>query len=195
MKRRELRILGLSYSQSQIGSYIIVLSDKANRKLPIIIKPLEAQRIAIEIEGIKSPRPMIYDLLKSLSDAYGIDIQEVFIHTLAEGVFYTKIITSNGIEEAEFECTAGDAIALSVIFKCPIYTTAEIMNISSIAINDDGTPIIDENIDEEYDDNPFRVVSISDLEIMMNKALVDEEYEIAAEIRDRIKELKEKEKE
>jgi bifunctional DNase/RNase len=200
MKRRELKILGLSYSQSQVGSYVLVLSDRnGSRKLPLIIKPLEAQRIALELEGIKSPRPLTHDLIKSMSDSYGIDIQEVYIYSLLEGVFYTKLVTSNGIDEVEIECTAGDAMALSVIYKCPIFVKDEIMESAGIVISseegNDGEDVYEfgeDELDAELDSlvEPKRVVSIEDLEIMMNEAIVNEEYEIAAEIRDRITELK-----
>jgi uncharacterized protein len=79
MRRKELKILGLSYSQSQIGSYVLVLSEKkGNKKIPLIIKPTEAQRIALDLEGIKSPRPLTHDLVKSVTDAFEIDVQEVF---------------------------------------------------------------------------------------------------------------------
>jgi uncharacterized protein len=194
MKRKELKILGLSYSQSQLGSYVIVLSDiTGNRKLPLIIKPAEAQRIAMELEGIKSPRPMIHDLFKLMSDSYGIDIQEIFIHSLLEGIFYTKIVTSNGLDEIEIECTAGDAIALSVLYKCPIYTTVDILKMAGVSVNDDGSSS-DFDVDVEDDlvevSRPSRIVSIDDLENMMNEPIANEEYEIAAEIRDRIEELK-----
>lgn len=194
MKRKELKILGLSYSQSQLGSYVIVLSDiSGNIKLPLIIKPAEAQRIAIELEGIKSPRPMIHDLFKSMSESYGIDIQEIFIHSLLEGIFYTKIVTSNGLDEIDIECTAGDAIALSVLYKCPIYTTVDILKMAGVSVNDDGSSS-DFDVDVEDDlvevSRPSRIVSIDDLENMMNEAIANEEYEIAAEIRDRIEELR-----
>lgn len=208
MKKRELKIIGLSYSQTQIGSYVIVLSDKKGlRKLPLIIKPIEAQRIAMELEGMTPPRPMTHDLFRLTSDAFGIDIQEVFIHTLLEGIFHTKITVSNGIEEVEIECSLGDAIALSTIFKCPIYTTQDILQNVGIIINDDGSipkENSDDYDDEDYDDEDefdellmmvenenSRKVSIEDLEKIMNEAIHNEEYEIAAEIRDRIQKLKE----
>jgi bifunctional DNase/RNase len=193
MKRKELKILGLSYSQSQLGSYVIVLSDiSGNRKLPLIIKPAEAQRIAMELEGIKSPRPMIHDLFKSMSDSYGVDIQEIFIHSLLEGIFYTKIVTSNGLDEIDIECTAGDAIALSVLYKCPIYTTVDILKMAGVSVNDDGSSsdFVDVEDDLVEVSRPSRIVSIDDLENMMNEAIANEEYEIAAEIRDRIEELR-----
>jgi len=196
MKRRELKILGLSYSQSQVGSYVLVLSDKnGTRKLPLIIKPLEAQRIALELEGIKSPRPLTHDLIKSMSDSFGIDIQEVYIHSLLEGVFYTKLVTSNGIDEVEIECTAGDAIALSVIYKCPIFVTGEILESAGITISDDEDDTYEfeseDDEDDEFIEKQIHLVSIEDLEKIMQEAIVNEVYEIAAEIRDRINTLKE----
>ncbi len=210
MKRRELKILGLSYSQSQIGSYVIVLAEKkGKKKLPIIIKPVEAQRIALEIEGIKPPRPLTHDIIRQMCDSYGLDIQEVFIHTLAEGVFYTKVHLSNGIEEVEIECSPGDGLALSSLFKCPIYVESSILDSAGIVMNDDGTlpkeeiDEIEDYFDDEDEDSYFdslidngkneRIVSIEDLERMMEDAIANEEYEIAAELRDRIQMLKDKE--
>ena len=193
MRRKELKILGLSYSQSQIGSYVLVLSEKkGNKKIPLIIKPTEAQRIALDLEGIKSPRPLTHDLVKSVTDAFEIDVQEVFIYSLAEGIFYTKILASNGIEEVEIECTGGDGIALSVIYKCPIYVTTEILDSVGIVIADDGSGLSHDLDDEgEIYDSPKEIsISIEDLEHMMSDAIENEEYEIAAEIRDRISKLK-----
>lgn len=208
MKKRELKIIGLSYSQTQIGSYVIVLSDKKGlRKLPLIIKPVEAQRIALELEGLKPQRPLTHDLFKSISDAFSIDVQQVFIYSLIEGIFYTQIIVSNGIEDIEVDCSLGDAIALSTLFKCPIFTTQEILDSAGIFMNDDGSTPKDDEIsdyDEDGDDEdefdemlmmidsePTRKVSIEDLEKIMNEAISNEEYEIAAEMRDRIQKLKE----
>jgi bifunctional DNase/RNase len=207
MKRKELKILGLSYSQTQIGSYVCVLSEKkGGRKIPLIVKPAEAQKIAIELEGIKSSRPSSHDLVKSLCDSFYLDIQEVYIYALLEGVFYTKVIASNGLDEVEIETTVGDGLALSVIFKCPIFTTSEILNTVGVIINDDGTPKKDEELeitdddesdeDDEFDiyiedDKKERLVSVEDLEKLMHNAIDNEEYEIAAELRDRISKLKE----
>jgi len=196
MKRKELKILGLSYSQSQIGSYVIVLSEKGgNRKLPLIIKPSDAQRIALEIEGIIPSKPQTHDLIKTIGDVVGFDIQEVFIHTLAEGIFYTKFTVHNGIEEFDVECSAGDGISLAVLYKCPIWVSDRILSSAGIFINDDGSPIEDEDSIESEDDEDVyserdRVVSIEDLERMMQRAIENEDYEIAAELRDRINQLK-----
>ena len=197
MKRKQLKVMGLSYSQTQAGSYIVVLSEiKGSRKIPVVVKASDAQEIALKIEKIKSPRPLTHDLFKSLTDSFGIDVQEVFIHSLVEGIFYCKMIVNNGVEETEVECGIGDGITLALVYDCPIMIKTDVLDSAGINMNDDGTePEIDE-IEVEIDEKPKskskkRVVSIEDLEIMMQKALESEEYEIAAEIRDRIQELKE----
>jgi bifunctional DNase/RNase len=196
--KKEVKVLGLSYSQSQSGSYVVVLSErKGKRKLPIVIKPSDAQQIALKIEGVKSPRPLTHDLFKSLTDSYQIDIQEVYIYAILEGIFYTKLITSNGVEESEIDCTAGDGIALSIVYGCPLYASKEVLDLSGVYINDDGSAMENSDIEdiddyeEEIEETPKRVVSIEDLEHMIEDAIRNEEYEIAAEIRDRIEKLKE----
>jgi bifunctional DNase/RNase len=198
MKRKEVKILGLSYSQTQVGSYVVVLSEiKGNKKLPVIIKPLDAQQIALKIEGMKSPRPLTHDLFKTMTDSFSIDIQEVYIHAILEGIFYTKLISSNGIDSVEIECSAGDGIALAIVYKCPIYVSKSVMDASGILINDDGTalPSGESDVFDDaslIDDKKKRVVSVEDLQHMMEDALANEEYEIAAEIRDKIKNIQEK---
>ena len=194
--KKEVKVLGLSYSQSQSGSYVVVLSEKkGKRKLPIVIKPSDAQQIALKIEGVKSPRPLTHDLFKTVTDSYQIDVQEVYIYAILEGIFYTKLITSNGVEEAEIDCTAGDGIALSIVYGCPLYASKEVLDLSGVYINDDGSTMDNSDIDdiddyEEVEETPKRVVSIEDLEHMIEDAIRNEEYEIAAEIRDRIEKLK-----
>ena len=197
MKRKQLKVMGLSYSQTQAGSYIVVLSEiKGNRKIPVVVKASDAQEIALKIEKIKSPRPLTHDLFKSLTDSFGIDVQEVFIHSLVEGIFYCKMIVNNGVEETEVECGVGDGITLALVYDCPIMIKTDVLDSAGINMNDDGSePEIDE-IEVEIDEKPNskskkRVVSVEDLEIMMHKALENEEYEVAAELRDRITELKE----
>jgi len=194
--RKEVKVLGLSYSQSNSGSYVVVLSErKGKRKLPIVIKPSDAQQIALKIEGMKSPRPLTHDLFKTITDSYSIDVQEVYIYAILEGIFYTKMVTSNGLEDIDVECTAGDGIALSIIYGCPLYASKEVLDISGVYINDDGSTMSEDEMDMEEDLEDFRpakrVVSVEDLQHMMEDALVNEEYEIAAELRDRIAKLKE----
>jgi bifunctional DNase/RNase len=196
MKKKKLKVMGLSYSQTQAGSYIVVLSEvKGNRKIPVVIKGSDAQQIALKLENIKSPRPLTHDLFKSFADQFEIEIKEVLIYSIVEGVFYCKLISSNGVDDVELETTIGDAITIALIFKCPLMIVEDVLSTAGININDDGSNPVDSNEDgldiELVEAKPKkRVVSIEDLEKMMNKALENEEYEIAAELRDRINELK-----
>lgn len=202
MLKKEVKILGLSYSQSSSGAYIVVLSEKnGNRKLPIIIKPSDAQQIALKIEGAKSSRPLTHELFKILTDYYKISIKEVFIYSILEGVFHTKIITTNiNNEEVSIECSAGDGISLSIVYDCPLYVSKEVLDISGVYINDDGTNPEEEGDDDisyyDYENedinNIENTISIEDLEFMMQDAIKNEEYEIAARIRDQIDEIKTK---
>jgi bifunctional DNase/RNase len=196
MKKKKLKIMGLSYSQTQAGSYIVVLSEvKGNRKIPVVVKGSDAQQIALKLENIKSPRPLTHDLFKSFADQFEIVIKEVFIYSIVEGVFYCKLISSNGGDDVEIETTIGDAITIAITFKCTLMIDEDVLSTAGININDDGSNPVDSNEDgldiELVEAKPKkRVVSIEDLEKMMNKALENEEYEIAAELRDRINELK-----
>lgn len=207
MKRKKVKILGLSYSQSQVGSYVLVLSEiKGGKKIPVIIKPAEAQHIAMKLENIKSSRPMTHDLIKYMTDSFQIDIQEIYIYSLAEGIFYTRIVASNGVDEVELDCSIGDGLALSLTYKCPIWVNQDIIDVVGISISQEE---VDAQTEEEDDDDldieiydletgdevysgksKKRTVSIEDLEHMMDNAIANEEYEIAAEIRDRIQTLK-----
>ena len=194
MKKRQVKILGLSYSQSQIGSYVLVLSEmKGKVKLPIIIKPQEAQRIALDLEGIKSSKPLTHDLFLSMTDSFGIDIQEVFIYSLAEGIFYTKLICTNGLEDVEIESSVGDAVILANIYDCPVFVSSDVLNSAGVLINDDGTALSDEDMDDEDEVTvEEKTTSIENLEKMLEHAVANEEYEIAAKVRDRIEQMKAK---
>jgi hypothetical protein len=197
MKRKQLKVMGLSYSQSQIGSYVIVLGEKkGNRKLPVIVKPNEAQHIAVKLENIKPGRPLTHDLFQSMSDAFGIEVYEVFIHSLIEGIFYAKMMATNGTNDVEIECSVGDAIAFALVYKCPIWINESVLSNAGIDIDDDGSVSRDsDDIDEievELDEVEDEVThaSVEDLEHLMANAIANEEYEIAAEIRDRIQGMK-----
>ena len=197
--KREVKILGLSYSQSQVGSYVCVLSEtNGHRKLPIIIKTQDAQTIALKIEGMKSPRPMTHDLFKSLSESFMIDCQEVYIYQVLEGVFYAKLVFNNGIDDADIETTAGDAIALSLVFDCPLYVSEEVLDVCGIVTDDEGNIVPDSDEVKKYrktktkKKNPDPVISLEDMKKMMEEAIQNEEYELAAQYRDKIKEIEQK---
>jgi bifunctional DNase/RNase len=204
-KKREVKILGLSYAQSSVGSYVCVLAEKrGNRKLPLIIKPNEAHIIALKVEGVKTPRPSMVDIFKNSFDAFGIDCQEVVIYKVAEGIFYTRLLLYDGIDVAYIESTAGEAITIALSFDCPIYIEEEVMDSCGIVIDDEGN--IQSNVDDidEYDNDNYdndlsirrhtsksdQVITLEELEKMMQAALEREEYEVAAELRDKIAEKK-----
>jgi len=194
MKFSELKIVGLSYSQSQIGSYVLVLSEKKkkSRKLPIIIKEDPAQFIALSLEGVKTQRPLVYDLFKKVTDNLGADLYEIRITHILEGIFYAKIVFHNMIEEFEIESTISDAICLSVAYGCPILCSKEVIEMAGISMDDDG------NISEEQQEENYKprkatsLITVEHLEIMLTKAIENEEYEVASQLRDKISEMKEK---
>ena len=194
--KREVKVLGLSYSQSQVGSYVCVLSEeRGNRKLPVIVKPQDAQTIALRIEAMKSPRPMTHDTIKTISDAFQLDCAEVYIFQVLEGIFYAKLRMNNGIDDADIETTAGDAISLALTFDCPLYVSEEVLSMCGIYTDDEGnlTDNHEDNFTEEQknavEKNLGNRLSIKELNQLMNEAVQNEDYELAAQYRDRINEI------
>src|SRR3954466_11538491 len=161
MKKIKLEIIGLSYSQTQSGAYALVLGeDKGKRRLPIIIGAFEAQAIAIELENMTPSRPLTHDLFKSLAQSFNIEIEEVIIFNLLEGVFYAKLVCHNGSKKMEIDARTSDAIAIAVRFGCPIYTYEFIMSSAGIVLDQDA-PI--EAIEEKIEKKPATVLSESEL--------------------------------
>ena len=128
-------MLGLSYSQTQSGAYALVLGEvSGRRRLPIIIGSFEAQAIAIEIEKMTPSRPLTHDLFKNFAQAYNITIQEIIIYNLVDGIFYAKLICSDGKKVVEIDARTSDAIAMAVRFDCSIYTYEFILSTAGIVI-------------------------------------------------------------
>jgi len=183
--KREVSILGLSYSQTQAGAYVIVLSEtRGSRKLPVIIKPTEAQVIAHKLENMKPLRPMTHDLFKVFAQQFNADIQEAVIYNVAEGIFYSKIVCSDGIDESDIECTAGDAIALSLCFGCPIYVEELVLASAGVEMSEDGKAKV--ALAEHKSPKTIEEPTVEELQKKMQEALANEDYEIAAELRDQI---------
>ena len=125
MKRVRLNILGLSFSQTQDNAYVLILiEDEGERRIPIIIGSAEAQAIAIQLEKMKAPRPLTHDLFFSFAKSFSIEITEVVIHKLHEGIFYSKIVCKSEDRQIEIDARTSDAVAMAVRFECPIYTTS-----------------------------------------------------------------------
>ena len=193
MKLKELKIVGLSYSQTQVGSYVLVLSEKrGKKKLPIIINQDTAQYIALKLEKVTTKKPLTFDLFKSMTDRLGADLYQIQITNILEGVFYVKLVFHNMVEEFEIDASIGDALSLAVSYKCPILCSKEVLDVAGILMEDDGSMSDDQQEENHKTRDYSSIISIENLEKMLNKAIENEEYEIASQLRDRIVELKEK---
>ena len=192
-----LNIKGISYSQTQSGAYALVLNEaKGSRTLPIVIGAFEAQSIAIALEKeIKPPRPLTHDLFKSFADSFQIIIKQVIIHKLVDGVFYSSLICERDNIEEIIDTRTSDAIALATRFDAPIFTYENILDKAGIYLKmkDEFSPEED-NIDLEdliqepttSKESSYSNDTIEELEEKLNNAVSDEDYELAAEIRDEI---------
>ncbi len=192
MKKIGLKVIGLSYSQSQPGSYIVVLGQKkGNKKIPVIVKPNDAQYIAIKLESMKTSAPMIHDLLNDVTDLLGATIREVVIHDLVEGQFYCQFALEDRIGEVNMvSCSVGDAISLSLAYKCPLWVSKEVLDSAGIVISDDGRIVSDSEEESERINEVNKVVSVESLEKMLQEAIESEDYEVASQLRDKINDLK-----
>jgi len=198
MKKIKLDIVHLSYSQTQSGAYALVLGEvNGRRRLPIIIGSFEAQAIAIEIEKMTPSRPLTHDLFKSFAQAYHIAIQEVIIYNLIDGIFYSKLICSDGKKTVEIDARTSDAIAMAVRFDCPINTYEFILSTAGIVIEGNDFVYL-ENVNEPSEEKNtavtapgnYTTVSDDELKTMLQEALKDEAYEKAAKIRDELNKRK-----
>ncbi len=186
MSKIKLKILGLSSSQSQSGSFALVLGEQnGTRRLPITIGMFEAQAIAIEIEKITPHRPMTHDLFKAFATAFDYVVHEIVISDLREGVFFAKIMCTGGVE---VDSRPSDAIAIGIRFNVPIYTTEAIMSEAGIILFD-----IDADAEEEEEQensvteqNATNDHPVEKLQQMLDEALENEDYEHAARLRDEI---------
>ncbi len=189
-----LDIIGMSYSQSQSGAYALILGEHGGkRRLPIIIGGFEAQAIAIELEKIKTPRPLTHDLFKSFADNFQIEIIEVIIDKFSEGIFYAKLICSNGQNIHEIDSRTSDAIALALRFSCPVYTYEHIMVAAGIMIEEESENSKTETsttAETPSGNTTFSEATLAELREMLKLAIENEEYEKASQIRDEINKRK-----
>lgn len=198
MSKIKLNVLGISYSQTQSGAYALVLTEEeGDRRIPIIVGGFEAQSIAIQLEGLKPPRPLTHDLFMNFARSFNIELLEVNIYKLEEGVFYSKLYCDNGDQKISIDTRTSDAIALALRFKCPIYTTEEIMERAGIVLEfgseekssgitqettiSDTTPGAGQETSEE-----FKEMTTQELNEMLRDAVGKEDYERASLIRDEL---------
>lgn len=189
MKKIQLEIKGMSYSQSQSNAYALILGEvNGNRRLPIIIGAFEAHAIAIELEKIKPARPLTHDLFKSFASSFNILMTEVVINKFLKGVFHAELICFDGVSEIAIDSRTSDAIALAIRFNCPIFTYENILEEAGVIVDDDNPEAAGEASKEtEKHDSDLRRYNLSELKAMLQQAVDSEEYEKASMIRDEIK--------
>jgi uncharacterized protein len=196
VEKIKLEILGLSSSQSQTGSFALVLGEtEGNRRLPIIIGMFEAQAIAIEIEKIVPNRPMTHDLFKSFANNFHFTVEEIVISDLKEGVFFAKIVCSDGLKRTEIDARPSDAIAIGLRFDSPIFTFETILAEAGIVLTDEQEEEVEpkaeqkikgkkESTSRKGDD--LKNYSIEKLNELLKEAIDKEDYERAAKLRDEL---------
>ncbi len=190
MKKIELEIVALSHSITQTHSYAVVLGEiNGLRRLPIVIGGFEAQAIAVALERMSPSRPLTHDLMKNFMMAFNVDLHEVVINDLQEGIFYSKLVCSSSNDTVEIDSRTSDALALAVRFGCPIFTYDTILDQAGILMEDDGkTKLASASVTTETggSDN-LKSLSLDELEGLLTEVLDQEDYIRAIAIRDEIK--------
>ena len=198
MDRVRLQIKGLSYSQTQSGAYALVLGEEdGERRLPIIIGGFEAQSIAIALEkGVNPPRPLTHDLFKSFADTFQINLKEVVIHKLQDGVFFSILVCEHNGQEQVLDARTSDAVALAIRFDCPVFTYKEILDKAGIILKESQNPKPSRSTEKTEEatsqttptpkTGDLSSKSSDQLHAMMDQAVQNEDYELAARIRDEI---------
>jgi uncharacterized protein len=206
VKKLKLEILGLSSSQSQTGSFALVLGEtEGNRRLPIIIGMFEAQAIAIEIEKIIPNRPMTHDLFRAFGNTFHFHVEEIVISDLKEGVFFAKIVVSDGLKKHEVDARPSDAIAIGLRFDSPIYTYENILAEAGIVLTDQEEEEERERTEKKEPKakvkkekekesgsgvkkgaEELKNYSVDKLNDLLKEAIEHEDYERAAKLRDEL---------
>jgi hypothetical protein len=194
-----LNIKGISYSQTQNGAYALILNEvDGDRKLPIVIGAFEAQSIAIALEKeIRPPRPLTHDLFKNFADRFTIVVKQVIIHKLVDGVFYSSLICERDTIEEIIDARTSDAIALALRFQAPIFTYKNILDKAGIHLKvnpkkeEQESILLDDFILKEiktsaFGDDSYKEKSLEELDILLDEAVANEDYEKAAKVRDEI---------
>ncbi len=198
MNKIELEISDIAPSGSTSGAYALVLSEvgaSTNRKLPIVIGGHEAQAIAIELEKMTPSRPLTHDLFKSFSHSFGIEVEEVIIYNLIEGIFFAKLIATQDGRKAEIDSRTSDAVALAVRFNCPIYCYDFILDSAGVTAEEADLEMEEEtatdvSLEELSTEGRDEDLSMKDLEKQLAIAIEREEYERASKLRDEIERRK-----
>lgn len=190
-KKLELEIVALSHSVTQSHSYAVVLGEVDGvRKLPIVIGGFEAQAIAVALENMQPTRPLTHDLMKNMMDAFSLQLTEIIIYKIQEGIFYSKLICQSPVETIEIDSRTSDALAIAVRFDAPIFTYENILDSAGMQMEDNPKPqIIDDKKTKSKvtsNKNDLSNFNITELQKMLEEVLEQEDYIKAAQIRDEI---------
>lgn len=195
-RKIELQISGIAPSGSTSGAYAMILAETEGiRKLPIVIGSPEAQAIAIELEKMTPSRPLTHDLFRSMAHAFAIDIEEILIYNLVEGIFFSKLIATMDGRRAEIDARTSDAVAIAVRFNCPIYCYEFILETAGVNTEDTETGTSTEDDDDDIElqrlmhqmnDDDTSSLSIEELQRQLEQAINQEDYETASKLRDEI---------
>lgn len=193
MKKLELEIVALSHSITQTHSYAVVLGEvNGLRRLPIVIGGFEAQAIAVALEKMQPSRPLTHDLMKNFMSAFNIELHEIIISDLQEGIFYSKLVCSSDNDTIEIDSRTSDALALAVRFGCPVYTYEHILESAGIMMEDTGSTKKRRSASEEESTvtsgskEDLKSLSLEELNTLLNEVLEQEDYIRAIAIRDEI---------
>ena len=189
MEKVQVDILGLSTSPSSAGAYALILKEtNGKRKLPIIIGAFEAQSIALELEGMKPPRPLTHDLMRNIIDTFAVSLNEVCINELRDGTFYAKLTIEGISDTQEVDSRPSDAIALAVRYGAPIYVGAEVLDEAGV-LSEDEDDVEETHIKEETEQIRKPLTKLEQLQTSLKDAIEKEDYEKAAKLRDDIRKL------
>ena len=182
-----LKIIGISYSENPARAYVLVIGEhQGDRRIPIVIGASEAQAIALQLERFTPPRPLTHDLFFQFSKAFGIEIIEVNIVKLEEGIFFSELLCFDGEKEIVIEARTSDAIALALRFRCPIFTTENIIEEAGVTVDELNDEKNLSNRDEVDIENGFANKTVNELNELLLDAINNEAYEKASKIRDEI---------
>ena len=201
MKKIELEIVALSHSITQTHSYAVVLGEvNGLRRLPIVIGGFEAQAIAVALEKMQPSRPLTHDLMKNFMSAFTIDLHEIIICDLQEGIFYSKLVCSSENDTVEIDSRTSDALALAVRFGCPIFTYENILESAGILMEDTAASGKKKKTKQEVtveEEGPtgkedLKTMTLEELNQLLHEVLDKEDYIRAVAIRDEINSRKKK---
>ena len=191
MNKVVLEIMGLTYSESSTGAYVLILGDtNSQRRLPIVIGGSEAESIAVGIDKQRSRRPLTHDLFLRFTKEFGVEIKEIVINRFREGVYYAMLVCQHGDDLTMIDARPSDAIALAVRCGCGIYAYQSVMDEAGIIMDDmeesESQPCGDININKVEGKSNFDLLTIGELEDMLQEAIDNEDYDKAALLRDEI---------